>query len=231
MSTVAPSVDRLALTPVGALHAFSREAPDPERAALQSVLAGRVLPDPRAWVAGVEPAAEVDRARLLARGLESGWLQVVHRELRAPDLRLADLFAHLVAGLSADGCAALASVGGFCVGHAGYSPDEAEALCVAAADFNEFGRRQRARGWQGASDMVSFHRDIAMLIPAVSFVPFWVEGVDYCLVLGGEPLLNHPALVELMWGIKAAGDRYAERVPRAVEARLRLRAGDDPASG
>lgn len=218
-----PAIERLMLTPAGALHAFSRELPDAERAALQSVLAARTLPEPQQWA-----AHGAEYARLLTRGLECGWLETVHREPRAPDLRLADLFSHLVAGLSGDGRAALASVGGFCVGHAGYAAGEAEALCVAAADYNEFGRRQRVRGWQGASDMVSFHRDLAMLIPVVSFVPFWVDGVDFCLVLGGEPLLNNPAFVELIWAIKAAGDRYSERVPRRVAAR-RARAGNDGA--
>ncbi len=214
------AIERLMLTPAGALHAFSREVPDPERSALQAVLAGRTLPEPQAWA-----AAGAERAPLLARGLECGWLERVHRDPRAPDMRLADLFSHLVAGLSGDGRAALASVGGFCVGHSGYSAEEAEALCVAAADYNEFGRRQRARGWQGASDMVSFHRDLTLLLPVVSFVPLWIDGVDYSLVLGGEPLLNNPALVELIWAIKAAGGKYIERVPRMVAAR-RARGGN-----
>ena len=47
-----------------------------------------------------------------------------------------------------------------------------------------------------------------MLIPSVSFVPFWVDGVDYCLVLGGEPLTNNIALVELIWSIKSAAFRF-----------------------
>lgn len=211
---VDPPVERLILTPAGALHAFSREDPDLERRALQSVLEGRTLPHPRQWA-----TQGGEHERLLAHGIERGWLQVVHRELRAPDLRLADLFSYLVAGLSGEGRAALASVGGFCVGHAGYSAEEAEALCVAAADYNEFGRRQRARGWQGASDMVSFHRDLTLLMPVVSFIPFWIDGFDYCLVIGGEPLLNNPAFVEMMWGIKAAGSKYSERVPQMVAAR------------
>jgi hypothetical protein len=36
-----------------------------------------------------------------------------------------------------------------------------------------------------------------------------VDGAGYWLVLGGEPLLNNPAMVELLWGIKAAGTRFA----------------------
>ncbi|NTV86779.1 MAG: hypothetical protein HGA21_08560, partial [Burkholderiaceae bacterium] len=40
------------------------------------------------------------------------------------------------------------------------------------------------------------------------FIPFWVDGAGYWLVLAGEPLLNNPALVELLWGIKEAGTRF-----------------------
>ena len=94
--------------------------------------------------------------------------------------------------------------------HSGYTLVEAEALCVAAADFTEFAGRQRARGWQGASRMASFHEDVTMLMPTTSFVPFWVDGNDYCLVIAGEPLLNNPVFVELVWGIKTAGERFAK---------------------
>jgi hypothetical protein len=62
--------------------------------------------------------------------------------------------------------------------------------------------------------MASFHDDAAMLIPTVSFVPFWVDSVDYCLVLGGEPLINNPAFVELVWGIQASGRRFASLAAR-----------------
>lgn len=198
---------RLALTPAGTLHAYGREAPDETRLLLQSVLAMPTLPLAANWAARSEAHAE-----LMARGRGEGWLHLVQRELRAPDVRLGEFLPHVVTSLSGDKRAALAAVGGFCLGHAGYSAAEAEALCVAAADFTEFARRQRARGWLGASDAVSFHQDVAMLIPSVSLVPFWVDGIDYCLVIGGEPLLNNPAFVELVWGIQAAGARFASMV-------------------
>jgi len=59
--------------------------------------------------------------------------------------------------------------------------------------------------------MASFHEDIAMLMPTTSFVPFWVDGIDFCPVIAGEPLLNNPAFVELVWGIKASGARFANK--------------------
>ena len=87
--------------------------------------------------------------------------------------------------------------------------DEADALSAAAADYSEFAARQARRGWAGASAYVSFHSDVEFLLPDFSFVPFWVDGSGYWLVLAGEPLLNNPALVELLWGIKEAGNRFA----------------------
>lgn len=199
---------RLALTAAGALHAFARATPDAERRALQWVLAGPELPTPGAWL-----ARDAGHAALLPRAADAGWLAVIHRALQAPDVRLDDFVPQVIAGMSGERRAALASDGGFCVGHAGYSAGEAEALCVAAADFTEFAARQRARGWHGASDRVSFHRDVNLLIPTVSFVPFWIDGIDHCLVLGGEPLINQPAFVELIWGLQAAATRFARRLP------------------
>lgn len=198
-----PDDARLALTPVGALFAFSLPEPDATRLALQSVLADQALPTTPQWLLQ-SPAHEP----LLHHGMRQGWLHTVARNLLAPQVKLDDFLSHVIASLSGRRQAALASEGGFCVGQVGYSAEEAEALCAAAADFSEFARRQRNRGWQGASHMASFHEDIAMLMPSTSFIPFWVDGTDFCLVVGGEPLLNNPVFVELIWGIKASGARF-----------------------
>lgn len=197
----------LALTPAGALMAFNQARPSLDQACLQGILAAPRLPLVKDWI---EQGPE--QAGLYSVALANGWLHEVRRELQAPDVQLDSFLPHIIGGLSGERRAALASGGGFCVGQAGYSREQAEALCVAAADFTEFARRQRVRGWAGASALVSFHEDAAMILPSVSFVPFWVDGVDYCLVLAGEPLINNPAFVELLWGIKSAGSRFASRV-------------------
>ena len=48
-----------------------------------------------------------------------------------------------------------------------------------------------------------------MLMPSTSLVLFWVDGVSYWLILGGEPLINNTALVELVWGLRAAGAKFS----------------------
>lgn len=62
-------------------------------------------------------------------------------------------------------------------------------------------------GWRHALCVVSPRPGI--LLPEHVFLPFWVDGAGYWLILMGEPLLNNPALVELLWGIKQAGTRFA----------------------
>ncbi|HRO88028.1 MAG TPA: hypothetical protein PLH21_08385 [Chiayiivirga sp.] len=104
--------------------------------------------------------------------------------------------------------AALASDDGFCLARVGCSQDEADTLCVAAADFFDFAARQKLRGFKGAVRAVSLHEGIDMRMPTTTFILLRVDGVGYWLVPGGEPLLNNCALVDLIRGIRVAGDKF-----------------------
>lgn len=192
------------LTPFGALQAFGQPKPDPHWALFQTLMAADSAPHASVWA-----GAGADRTELLARGLQEAWVHTIERDLRAPDVKLDNFLPRIIAGLSGQRTAALASEEGFCIGREGYTQDEAETLCAAAADHSEFSQRQLRRGWSGAGRYIAFHQDAAMLLPSTSFVPFWVDGVGYSLVLAGEPLLNNAALVELLWGIKTAGCRFS----------------------
>lgn len=202
----------LMLTPAGVLHAFAEPRPDEACALLQTLM-------PRG--PAVRRAAWRDRAphhrTLLARALHEGWVQEVPRALHAPDVRLDDFLPHAIAGLSGVRMAALASGDGFCLARAGYSQDEADTLCVAAADFLDFVNRQKQRGWSGTGRAVSFFEGVDMLLPSTSLVLFWVDGVAYWLIVGGEPLFNNTAFVELVWGIRVAGTKFALGQPGAGE--------------
>lgn len=195
---------RLMLTPAGALHAFSDRAPDAFCAALQALVPRGAAPTREAWLAECE-----ERTELLSVALREGWVHEVGRDLRAPDVRLDNYLPHAIAGLSGSRMAALASEDGFCLARTGYSQDEADTLCVAAADFLDFVARQKQRGFKGTGRAVSFHEGIDMLMPVTTFALFWVDGVGYWLILGGEPLLNNRALVELIWGIRVAGAKFS----------------------
>ena len=194
----------LILTPAGVLHAFARKEPDETELALQALLAGESSLDLPSWTEKAAAAPSI-----AAQALAQGWVQSLARPLQGPDAKLDDFLQHVMTSLSGERRAVLASEGGFCLGCSGMEQDEADVLSAAAADYSDFATRQARRGWQGASRYVSFHTDPECLLPSYSFVPFWVDGAGYWLVRGGEPLLNNPALVELMWGIKEAGTRFA----------------------
>lgn len=192
------------LTPTGVLRAFADKEPNETDQALQALVSGERALDAAAWTEKNALAPT-----LVAQALKAGWVQALTRALPGPDAKLDDFLQHVIASLSGERRAVLASEGGFCLGRTGVDQDEAETLSAAAADYADFAARQARRGWRGASRYVSFHTDPEMLLPSYSFVPFWVDGAGYWLVLGGEPLLNNPAMVELLWGIKAAGTRFA----------------------
>ena len=196
----------LMLSPAGALYAFAQRQPDEAAAHLQTLMSQGAALRRSAWLQQ-NPAHRV----LLARAQHEGWVQESERELHAPDTNLDNYLPHAIAGLSGNRTAALASDDGFCSARVGYSQDEADTLCAAAADFFGFVARQQARGWAGSGRAVSFFESIDMLLPTTSFALFWVDGTGYWLIIGGEPLLNHTALVELIWGIRQAGAKFALR--------------------
>ena len=196
----------LMLSPAGALYAFAQRQPDEAAAHLQTLMSQGAALRRSAWLQQ-NPAHRV----LLARAQHEGWVQESERELHAPDTNLDNYLPHAIAGLSGNRTAALASDDGFCLARVGYSQDEADTLCAAAADFFGFVARQQARGWAGSGRAVSFFESIDMLLPTTSFALFWVDGTGYWLIIGGEPLLNHTALVELIWGIRQAGAKFALR--------------------
>ncbi|MFI0546867.1 MAG: hypothetical protein ACH34Y_08140 [Brachymonas sp.] len=196
----------LMLSPAGALHAFAQQQPEPQAAMLQSL-----MPPAAAWRRSAWLAQNPQHHSLLTQALHAGWVQELTRELHAPDTKLDNYLPHAIAGLSGNRTAALASDDGFCLARVGYSQDEADTLCVAAADFFSFVARQKARGWAGSGRAVSFFESIDMLLPSTSFALFWVDGTGYWLILGGEPLLNNTALVELIWGIRHASSKFIVR--------------------
>lgn len=191
-------------TPHGVLRAFGSPEPDAMAQTLQSLLTRDRALTMQEWQ-GSAPEA----AALRAVAVQHGWLEVLRRPLQGPDARLDDFLQHVIASLSGERVAVLASDGGFCVGRSGLPQEQAETLAAAAADFGSYAQRQARRGWSGAMRGVAFHDDPDLLLPSTSFVPLWVDGSGYWLILGGEPLLNNPALVELLWGIKLAGTRFA----------------------
>ncbi|MDD2924960.1 hypothetical protein [Rhodoferax sp.] len=192
------------LTPQGVMRAFGQPEVDAVSRKLQVLLTGEQALDAMGW----SQKSGIDASEMLEFETQ-GWVQRLLRPLQGPDARLDDFLQHVIASLSSERRVVLASDGGFCLGRAGIEQEEADVLSAAAADYAAFAARQARRGWAGASGYVAFHTDPEFLLPSYSFVPFWVDEAGYWLVILGEPLLNSPALVELLWGIKEAGTRFA----------------------
>jgi len=191
------------LTPAGVLRAFGHPKVDDVAKGLQVLLTQDRTLDAPTWSekGGVNETVIEDYEK-------QGWVQRLQRPLQGPDAKLDDFLQHVIASLSSERRVVLASDGGFCLGRSGFEQDDADVMSAAAADFGEFAVRQARRGWHGASSYISFHADPEFLLPSYSFVPFWVDDAGYWLIIAGEPLLNSPALVELLWGIKEAGTRF-----------------------
>jgi hypothetical protein len=200
--TLPPSLC-LMLTPPGVMRAFVSAQPTELERCLQTL-----LPAGAAWTQADWLRAHPEQAALLEQALAQGWAQTVVRRPHPPQLRLDDFLPHVIAGLSGQRQVALASDTGFCLARVGYGKEEAEHLCVAAADWFVFQARQRRRGWLDPGHAVAFHHDSELLLPTTTLLGLWVDGVGYALVLGGEPLVNNLALVELVWGLRQAGRRF-----------------------
>ncbi|KKW69370.1 hypothetical protein AAV94_00310 [Lampropedia cohaerens] len=192
----------MTLTPQGVLHAFGTPEPDAQQQALQALLSQPRAISKAEW--GGTQLANAD----LPQCLKNQWVQSLAHAVNGPDTRLSDFIRHVIAPISGTRRAVLASDSGFCLDRIGIAQEEADAVSAAAADFSEYARRQSRRGWHAANRYVAFYDDPMLLMPAWTFVPFWVAGAGYWLIIAGEPLLNNLALVELVWGICLAGNRF-----------------------
>ena len=117
-------------TPSGALHAFSTPEPNAAQRATQALLATPHVLTLADW------RREHDHGgRMLEQLRGKQWVQLLKREVPAPDVRLGDFAQHVIAPLSGERRAVLASDGGFCLGQSGLEQELAETLSAAAADF------------------------------------------------------------------------------------------------
>lgn len=187
----------LTLTPAGVFYAFLYASPDEKALALQSLLSSRNSLTREAWL-------DEHKHEWLAEFLEKGFIEELSEPLVAPKMALDAFLPYVVASLSGSRRAAIASNEGFCLAKIGYSQEEADRLCAAAADFLDFVVRQEQRGLSLSGNALSLFDQVDLLLPYVSFVFLWIDGTGYVLILGDEPLTNNRAFVELVWAIKTS---------------------------
>lgn len=187
----------LSLTPAGVFYAFLHPKPNEEAQALQQLLGEKVSPTKTAWLTN-------HSERLLGWASEHSFIEVLDEPLVAPKMPLDAFLPYVVASLSGNRRAAIASNEGFCLAKTGYSDEEADRLAVAAADFFDFVGRQEQRGLSLSGQALSLFDEVDLIVPKVSFVFLWVDGIGYVLILEGEPLTNNRAFVELVWALNTS---------------------------
>lgn len=203
-------INHVVLTPAGVLHSFSQVNPTEQQLALQSMLAPEQTMTAQEWS---ERYSEV----WLDMFIEEGWVELIEKPIIAPHVQLDDFLRYVSGGLSGSRRVTIGSDEGFCLAKMGFTQEEADTLCVAAADFFGFLQRQQQRGWAVYGQAVSFFSCIDMLMPNTSFVFLWINNKGYWIIIEDEPLLNNRAFVELVWGIKATGERFEIRANKAIE--------------
>ena len=135
-----PTTNYVILTPEGVLHGFSQVEPSEQQLALQAMLAPEQTMTAHEWV---ERYSEI----WLDMFIEEGWVEVVDKAIIAPHVQLDDFLRYVSASLSGSRRVAIGSDEGFCLAKMGFTQQEADTLCVAAADFFGFLQRQQQRGW------------------------------------------------------------------------------------
>lgn len=194
-------VEHLILTPAGVFEAFLNAHPSEKQLALQALLAEKTSLATKDWLNDYP-------YDWLADFLEKGWIEYLPKPLSAPIMPLDRFLPHVVASLSGSRRAAIASNEGFCLAKIGYSQEEADRLCVAAAEFFDFFVRQEQRGLTLSGQAISLFNQVDLLIPDTNFIFLWIDGMGYVLILNAEPLTNNRAFVELIWAIKTSGLKF-----------------------
>lgn len=210
-----PTTNYVILTPEGVLHGFSQVEPSEQQLALQAMLAPEQTMTAHEWV---ERYSEI----WLDMFIEEGWVEVVDKAIIAPHVQLDDFLRYVSASLSGSRRVAIGSDEGFCLAKMGFTQQEADTLCVAAADFFGFLQRQQQRGWAVHGHAISFFSTIDMLMPNTSFIFLWINNQGYWIIIEDEPLLNNRAFVELVWGIKATGERFNLLAEQVLDKKAQL---------
>lgn len=195
--------DYLMLTPAGVFEAFLRANPTPQQLALQDILSDKVSIKVGQWLTKYSH-------EWLDEFAEQGLVERLPQRLVASNMALDEFLPYVVASLSGSRRAAIASNEGFCLAKIGYTQEEADRLCVAAADFFDFVMRQEQRGLDISGRALSLFGQVDLLMPEVSFVFLWIDGMGYVLILDSEPLTNNRAFVELVWAIKTSGLKFVD---------------------
>lgn len=202
----------LAPTPAGAYFSVSGTEVSPARTFLQRVLAQRESFELNAenLMAQMTVGNEDDALSMLTHLQKLGWVQAFKQPLEAPSGQLEKILPELLAPLSVAGKALLADEQGFYISSSGFPHETAEELSGLSASLatlheryqgvlkNNLGEGSSAWGLVDAAGNSQ-----------VGFWPMFVGEYRFALVIGGQPQLNQPTLIRLIWALMM---RYGQAV-------------------
>lgn len=151
---------------------------------------------------------EGDALELLYRMQSLHLLQGFNEPRRPPVGPLDQVLPLILKDLAGDSKALLADSQGFYIARHGYHHETAEELSALSADLGNLHQRHL----QLLNRNMSLQSSAWGLIDAggtseVGFWPLYIGAQRFVLVLGAEPCMNRPQLVDLIWALSL---RYAE---------------------
>ena len=191
-------------TPAGAYYSVSGTEESPARQFLQSLLArdeGLQL-GADDLLDHMPVDSEEDALTMLTHMQKLGWVQGLDTALEAPRGQLEAILPEILSQLSVGGKALLADEQGFYISSSGFPHETAEELSGLSASLatlheryqgvlkNNLGEGSSAWGLVDAAGNSQ-----------VGFWPIFNGDHRFALVIGGQPQLNRPALILLVWAL------------------------------
>ena len=191
-------------TPAGAYFSVSGTEESPARQFLQELLAQnkglQLSADDLLEHMPVD--SEEDALTMLTHMQKLGWVQGLETPLNAPEGQLEAILPDILSQLSVSGKALLADEQGFYISSSGFPHETAEELSGLSASLatlheryqgvlkNNLGEGSSAWGLVDAAGNSQ-----------VGFWPLFIGDYRFALVVGGQPQMNHPALILLVWAL------------------------------
>ena len=191
-------------TPAGAYFSVSGTEESPARQFLQRLLAQneglQLSADDLLEHMPVE--SEEDALTMLTHMQKLGWVQGLETPLDAPAGQLETILPEILSQLSVSGKALLADEQGFYISSSGFPHETAEELSGLSASLatlheryqgvlkNNLGEGSSAWGLVDAAGNSQ-----------VGFWPLFIGDHRFALVVGGQPQMNRPALILLVWAL------------------------------
>ena len=192
----------LSATPAGAYYCVSGEENTLSRNLLRVLMQKSSSPVLKVhalqtWT-GIDDDEEV--LALLYRMQSLGWLEGVEHQKSAPEGSLEEVLPDLLVDLSDSGKVLLADEQGFYLCSQGFPHETAEELSALSADLSSLYQRHQGL----LKNNLNLETSAWAMVDAAGngqfgFWPLWVGTHRFVLVIKGVPLLNQPALMELIW--------------------------------